>query len=170
MSKHPSCAGTCKTHLRYYMDCATFDALWNRASGCCEICSTQPERTQHGMLHIDHDEKVGRWGVRGLLCSRCNSSLHRAILNAQRVAAYLADPWWRHVLDAHGVSADGIPEPGVGAVVRVGPNLAWQRTQRGWKQLTGLYLGPGRIDSWSLIATHYGPHRVRVVSGQLALV
>jgi hypothetical protein len=167
---HNSRAGLCGTHRHYMMDCASFDALWKRARGCCEICDIPPERTPHGVLHIDHDEHVGRWGVRGLLCSRCNSSLHRTILDAKRVMAYLADPWWKHILEAHGVPADGIPEPGIGAVVRVGPNLAWQRTQRGWKQVTGLYLGWGRIDSWSVIATRYGPHRVRVVSGQLALV
>lgn len=162
MSRHNLRAGLCGTHRHYMMDCATFDALWKRARGRCEICRTPPERTAHGMLHIDHDEEVGRWGVRGLLCSRCNSSLHRTILDAKRVAAYLANPWWRHVLDELGVPADGMPEPEVGTVVTAGQTLAWRRTERGWIQITNMHNERGRIQAWSIIATHYGPHRIRI--------
>lgn len=161
---HDPRAGLCKTHRHYLMDCETFNALWKRARGRCEICRARPEDVPHGMLHIDHDENVGIWGVRGLLCSRCNSSLHRAILDPKRVAAYLADPWWKRILDAHGVTADGIPEPDTGTVVRVGNTLAWRRTERGWEQTTNLHDRRGCIVPWSLIATGYGPHRVRVIA------
>ncbi len=170
MSAHDPRAGLCKTHRHYAMDCETFDALWKRAHGRCEICDVRPEHTPHGVLHIDHDPLVGHWGVRGLLCSRCNSSLHHAIHDPKRVARYMADPWWKHILDAYGVPAEGIPEPGIGAVVAVGQVLKWRRTRRGWEQMTNLHWKRGRIERWSIIATYSGPHRVRVVSGQLALV
>jgi len=161
---HDPRACLCATHRRYMMDCETFDALWKRARGRCEICEIRSERTPHGVLHIDHDPLVGRWGVRGLLCSRCNSALHLACLDPKRVAAYLGDPYWKHILDAHGVAADGIPEPGIGAIVRVGRTLAWQRTERGWEQVTNLHWKRGQIEPWRIIATYYGPHRVRVIS------
>ena len=121
MSGHDPRAGLCKTHRHYMMDCETFNALWNRAGGCCEVCRILPEHTPHGMLHIDHDPERGHWGVRGLLCSRCNTSLHRGI-HPERVTAYLANPWWEHVLRELGVPAEGIPEPEIGTVVPPKPS------------------------------------------------
>lgn len=163
MSKHDPHAGLCKTHRHYAMDCATFDALWTRAAGRCEICREPPRRT----LHIDHDSHVGHWGVRGLLCTRCNTTLHR--MPPSRTAAYLADPWWQHILAACGVPASGIPEPGIGAIVAVSHVLRWQRTPHGWERLTNLHRELGRIEPWSLIATYYGPHRVKVLSSPDAM-
>jgi Recombination endonuclease VII len=160
---HDPRAGLCKTHRHYLMDCATFNALWKRSRGRCEICKAAPEDTPHGMLHIDHDSHVGHWAVRGLLCSRCNSSLHRAILDPKRVTAYLANPWWKQVVSMAGVPLTGIPEPGIGAVVAAGTNLSWRRTERGWVRLSNLNRLRGTAEQWESIAVSYGPHRIRVV-------
>lgn len=161
--RHPR-AGLCSTHRNYLLDCDGFDALWKHARGKCQICLVPPEHTPHGVLHIDHDPAVGHWGVRGLLCSRCNSTLHLTCLDPKRVAAYLADPWWGHILKAHGVPREGIPEPAIGAIVRIGTNLSWQRTERGWERLSNHHWRRGQIEPWRLIATSYGPHRVRVIA------
>jgi hypothetical protein len=38
--------------------------------GLCNMCS-QPLK----ILNIDHDHDLGRWAVRGILCSKCNREL-----------------------------------------------------------------------------------------------
>jgi hypothetical protein len=146
------------------MDCAIFDALWKRARGRCEICDVPSAETPHGVLHIDHDYKVSLWGVRGLLCSRCNTSLHyNSVLDPQRVAAYVANPWWKHILETHGVPAEGIPEPEIGSVVSAGGKVRWERTPEGWKRLTNQHWQRGKIEPWHLIIRSHGPHRIRIV-------
>lgn len=51
-----------------------YAALLTVQKGGCAICFSAPPvvgRVKH--LHVDHDHKTG--GVRGLLCSRCNTAL-----------------------------------------------------------------------------------------------
>jgi recombination endonuclease VII len=163
VTEHDPRACLCSTHRNYLMDCETFNALWEHAKGICQVCDVRPEDTPHRLLHIDHDPLIGNWGVRGLLCSRCNSSLHHSCHDPARVAAYLADPYWKHILSAAGVPADGIPEPGIGAIVKVGHNITFERKKRGWVTVSNLDRQRGKIRPWYVIATYYGPHRVRVV-------
>jgi hypothetical protein len=76
------------------MKCEQFDELLAFAGGRCQICRVSGEETPHGALHIDHDASVGMHGVRGLLCSRCNTLLGRSgLLTGQAVDVYLANPW-----------------------------------------------------------------------------
>jgi hypothetical protein len=82
------------THWTYEMNCEDFDALRRRAGDRCEICRVLGEDTPHGMLHIDHDYKLGNRGVRGLLCSRCNTGLDLAsVVPRDARSRYLAQPF-----------------------------------------------------------------------------
>lgn len=83
-------------HKYYWMSCVQFDALFEIAGGVCQLCGVAGEVTPHGLLHIDHDETVGAHGVRGLLCSRCNTMLgtQRGPVSG-RISEYLGDPYWR---------------------------------------------------------------------------
>lgn len=86
----------CRTHKYYWMSCDQYDALFEAASGRCQICGISGSDTQHGFLMIDHDYDVGEHGVRGLLCCSCNSRLRRGDLPFSEAAVrYLESPWWR---------------------------------------------------------------------------
>ncbi|GAA2644457.1 hypothetical protein GCM10010399_92940 [Dactylosporangium fulvum] len=81
-------------HLNYELTCTDFDQLWSRTEGHCEICGIAGEGTPHGFLHVDHEQSAGKWAVRGLLCSRCNTMLGRpGLLTGAAVDAYLTQPW-----------------------------------------------------------------------------
>jgi hypothetical protein len=81
------------------MDCAEFDELIARAGDRCEICRARGPETAHRRLFIDHDERLGRWAVRGLLCGTCNSNIGRG-WQAPALSSYLANPW-RGAADQH---------------------------------------------------------------------
>jgi hypothetical protein len=49
-----------------------FDAIYDRHSGTCYICSDALER-DGVKTHIDHCHTSGK--IRGLLCQRCNNGL-----------------------------------------------------------------------------------------------
>lgn len=85
---HAPCA-----HANYSLTCEEYEALRARAGEQCEICLMPESETSHGLLHIDHDETRGTWAVRGLLCSRCNSTLRPNSPTSAAVIAYLAAPW-----------------------------------------------------------------------------
>jgi hypothetical protein len=82
-------------HRAYRLTCADFNALYVAARGRCQICDIRGEDTKHYILHIDHDYRIGNHGVRGLLCSRCNTMLGQwpHVLDEKRRAQYLANPW-----------------------------------------------------------------------------
>lgn len=87
-------------HRRYRMSCDEYDALVERAGARCEICRRAGEDTGHGYLVIDHDDRVGIWAVRGLLCSRCNLQVAYLRLPADETNAYMANAWY---LREHGI-------------------------------------------------------------------
>jgi hypothetical protein len=61
-------------HRFYYLSCDEYDALWQRAGGCCELCR-RPEAEVQGKLGLDHDHRYGDYAVRGLLCQKCNAHM-----------------------------------------------------------------------------------------------
>lgn len=79
-----------RAHLKrlYGITPEDFDAMLAAQGGCCAICGTDTPRGR-GRFHVDHCHTTGR--VRGLLCTLCNTSLHRAELDGwlERAAAYL---------------------------------------------------------------------------------
>lgn len=83
------------------MSCAEYAALLLRAGGRCEICRVPGAETSHGYLVIDHDYEYGfapnSGGVRGLLCSPCNTRIAYPTngAHAEAKAQYLANPWHR---------------------------------------------------------------------------
>ena len=50
----------------------TYNALLNAQGNVCAICS-RTEISKQGNLHVDHNHLTGK--VRGLLCTKCNTSL-----------------------------------------------------------------------------------------------
>lgn len=64
-------------HDVYRMSCEDFDALYEYARGCCQICKTPEAEVKRGRLVIDHDPNYGVIAVRGLLCQRCNVLMGR---------------------------------------------------------------------------------------------
>lgn len=83
------------SHTLYSMNCESYDQLWQRANGCCELC----DRTLivEGIA-IDHDHTLGRWAVRGLLCKTCNAHDLRFMEAgtrplSPRAVQYLANAW-----------------------------------------------------------------------------
>lgn len=86
-------------HRKYGMSCTEYAALLLRSDGCCEICRVPGAETSHGYLVIDHDYEYGfapnSGGVRGLLCSPCNTRIAYPAngAHAEAKTRYLADPW-----------------------------------------------------------------------------
>lgn len=76
-------------HRNYNLTCEQFEDLLCAAGGKCQRC-----RRPYEDLVIDHDHRVGQWGVRGLLCHWCNSWLgqveHGYTPCDSQTAAYLA--------------------------------------------------------------------------------
>lgn len=60
-------AGHNATHMHYAITCDEFVQLVLRSEGRCERCDIEMRKPV-----IDHDHAIGRWGVRGLICHRCN--------------------------------------------------------------------------------------------------
>ncbi len=63
----------------------TFRELLDRQNGACAIC-LDPLGPRHG-THIDHDHRLGRDGLRGLLCRSCNLGLGHARENVSILRA-----------------------------------------------------------------------------------
>jgi hypothetical protein len=86
-------------HREYYLDCAEYERLLLRASGCCEVCGTAAGDTRTGRLEIDHDHKLGSgWNhVRGMLCGNCNTNLAGVTLASDEATPeqrrYLESAW-----------------------------------------------------------------------------
>lgn len=56
---------------RYGITREDYDLMLEGQGGTCAICGSPPKANR---LHVDHDHATGR--VRGLLCTKCNTSLH----------------------------------------------------------------------------------------------
>lgn len=83
-------SGYCRKHYtaeqsmqaKYGLTWEGFDALWERAKGCCEICGTALDGQRY---HIDHCHRAG--SVRGLLCRGCNQGLGQFQDDIERLQA-----------------------------------------------------------------------------------
>lgn len=154
--------GKCSTHRLYDLTCDDYCALAADHDGRCAICGIAGPETPHGFLVIDHDRRLGRWAVRGPLCSRCNTTLDAAWhTRTPAENAYLADPWWRRHFTRLGLVTELAPEPAIGTVVAAG-EFRWTRTARGWERPRAVC----RLTSWSELNRNYGPRKVRLVAAQ----
>jgi len=63
-----------ESYLRsvYGISLETYNNMWERQEGCCAICRKHQTRFKKA-LAVDHNHATG--GVRGLLCSACNTAL-----------------------------------------------------------------------------------------------
>ncbi|WP_354006232.1 endonuclease domain-containing protein [Streptomyces bobili] len=159
MAEHTRPRGRPCSHRVYQLDCDDYDRLVRHAAGRCQICAVPPEQTKHGFLVIDHDDAVGQWAVRGLLCSNCNTGLPTGSMPAH-ATAYLTQPWWRSEAERRGQDTAPWPEPPSGSVVAACRGLRWHREGDSWRHVAK-YRGAPR--SWWWLQRHYGPHNMRLV-------
>jgi hypothetical protein len=145
-------------HKLYGLSCQDYDRLVAHAVGACQICGAKPERTGHGFLVVDHDNLVGQWAVRGLLCQDCNSSLPMGSTPSW-AAEYLAHPWWQLECARLGVSADPTSEPPIGTMVAA-HGLNFRREMDGWEHVANF---GGTSRTWEELNRHYAPHRIEVL-------
>jgi hypothetical protein len=150
VTEQPRWHHTCHHAIFYRLTCEQYAEQIELTGNRCQLCGIAAEDRPEGMLHIDHAAWIGQWAVRGLLCSPCNARLSTGdgfIPGVPRevVENYLANPWYRRLLDEAGVG-EMIPEPDPGVLVLVGgrPLRQFSRT---WRQV---------VQSW-------GPHNIRLV-------
>lgn len=145
-------------HKIYGLSCKDYDRLVDHAKGSCQICGVKPGQTGHGFLVVDHDDAVGQWAVRGLLCQDCNSSLPMGSSPAW-AADYLAQPWWQLELTRLGATAEPAPEPPAGSTVAV-HGLNFRREANGWKHVAAF---AGTPRTWRQLNRRYAPYRISLV-------
>jgi hypothetical protein len=102
---------SCYQHRVYYLRCADWDALWELAGGCCQMCGTPAAETTRGKLCIDHDPDYGQMAVRGLLCDACNAFMRRIDSREyrwnERASDYMRRAWFvRYAMGSRGFSVD----------------------------------------------------------------
>jgi hypothetical protein len=150
------------------MTCEDYDAFVAEYGNGCAICGRTGPETGHGFLVIDHHAYTGDWAVRGLLCSSCNSRIVDGRPATAADAAYLADPWYKRRFAALGLSLTPLPEPGIGGMIAIEQKRRqlWHRTTDGWRRV-GNFHESGY--TWFRLNQKYGPHRIEIVSGQLAM-
>lgn len=82
-------------HKIYHLTCEEFGAIERDAQEGCAICGG----VAAAGLELDHDHAVGARAIRGMVCPPCNGLLRSVDAGradpGQRVAAYLAAPWYR---------------------------------------------------------------------------
>lgn len=146
-------------HRLYGLSCPDYDRLIAHAEGACQICGVKPGQTGHGFLVVDHDDTVGQWAVRGLLCQDCNSALPMGS-TPPWASDYLAHPWWKLELARLGVSPEPGPEPPVGSTVAV-HGLNFRRETDGWHHVASF---GGSPRTWVELNRRYAPHRIEVIA------
>jgi dCMP deaminase len=103
-----------------------YQQLVEAQHGVCAICK-QSEKTKRGHLHVDHNHTTG--ATRGLLCSKCNTSiglLSEKFSTIQQAAAYLMrhDPqrsWDTYFIEIARLVSTRSKDPSsqVGAVITI---------------------------------------------------
>lgn len=58
---------------KYGITVLEYDELVKKQEGKCALCGKIPRKLKKIGLHVDHDHRTGK--VRGLLCSKCNTSI-----------------------------------------------------------------------------------------------
>ena len=112
-------------HKNYRLNCAQYEDLIARSGQKCEICGTPGILMPQEKLYIDHD--ITPWGVRGLLCLRCNTVLGQTKDGWPDGQEYLANSWWRAQCAALGLPAELGPEPAIGSAIRNQLGTIWIR-------------------------------------------
>lgn len=155
---------TCN-HKNYLLSCAEYEQMLAHSGQRCEVCGLVASDHPSGKLYIDHDHRLGKWAVRGLLCSRCNTLLGKD-LDVPRdasFAAYLANPWYTRMLAGRGLSPELPPEPPIGSIVDLGKRQPQRmRTRKGWERVIFGY--PWHPTTWRSLYRSFGPHRLMIVS------
>ena len=148
----------CDTHKHYRLNCAQYENLLTRSGQKCEICGTSGILMPQEKLHIDHD--ITPWGVRGLLCLRCNTVLGQTKDRWPDGQEYLANSWWRTRCAALGIPAELGPEPEIGSAIRNQFGTVWMRSSdERWEAPTqdGHHPPP---KSWRELYHSYGAHNL----------
>lgn len=162
ISLNPPAVRTLPGHLncrhRYYgLSCDTYEQMLQKAGQRCEICGCLPMSNTAGKLFIDHENKLGRWAVRGLLCHRCNSlNAVRPDWNVQPPEGsdrYLADPWYLRQLASRGMSTDLPVEPDSSAEVVDGFGCVWKYAHGRWRAKRS----GARGRDWTDLVDQFGP-------------
>jgi len=139
------------------LSCGTYEGLLAESGQRCRICQTEARHNTAGKLFIDHDDSMGKWAVRGLLCHRCNSLLAEkpgwAVVPPADFRTYLADPWYVRRARQLGVELTMPPEPPRSALVRDAHGRAWEHTWMGWRCPDGR----ARARDWNWLAAQFGP-------------
>lgn len=153
-------------HRKYRLTCLQYEQLIERSAGNCNGCGVAASSLINGHMHgrhqtlmIDHDHTLGLWAVRGLVCNRCNVIADSPYF-ADASARYNATPFYRELLDQHGVTLDGPPEPPVGSVVLDFARRGWSRTSEGWMALHKYAWHLPPLIRWSELVKLSGPHNL----------
>lgn len=154
--------GNCN-HTVYMLTCRQYDRLLARAGGYCETCGLPDVKNRFGRLYIDHDRKVGKWAVRGLLCLKCNASLHLQ----PTYERYIANSFFKSLLAESGLASPHLPEPEMGAVVLDHASRPWRSEEGGWWPRHQRSLPP-TPETWSRLLYVSGPHNLRLFQGAAA--
>lgn len=152
---------TCATHEKYLLSCADYEDLLTESRSGCQMCGFPANKMPQKRLYIDHDHDGYVWGVRGLLCIRCNSGLGDPRQPAPAGAdAYLANAWYLRKLAERGITLD-CPEPPVGAVIQDYRLIYWHHSGDDcWKPIYGTL---SRQRTWDQMYRLCGPLSMRVV-------
>lgn len=143
-------------HKDYMLSCHNYEVLLQRANGHCELCGMLGMYNQWRKLHIDHDNMVGQWGVRGLLCYLCNTHMFNPkVVDPDRLSRFLAAPFYLDVLKAYGAPLY-MDEPPIKSEVTVTNGRTWTRGKRGW--MADTYGRAAGTRSWHYLHRRYGPH------------
>lgn len=147
---------TC-THRVYRLTCRQYNRLLSRAAGRCETCGLPDYQNRKGKLWIDHDNQLGNWAVRGLICLSCNNNIHRMPVRAE----YEANAYFRTLLAEAGITSLKTSEPPLGSAVVDHAGRPWRHEEDGlwWpRHRRSLPQAPER---WKALLYLNGPHNLR---------
>lgn len=144
-------------HKHYGLSCDLYEQMLTESGQRCQICGCGPQGNTSGKLFIDHENAVGTWAVRGLLCHRCNSlNANRAGWNVtapEGSSLYLANPWYRRRLAELGISADPPAEPDPSAQVHDSLGRLWVHRRGAWCTKRSHIRG----HTWADLVDQFGP-------------
>lgn len=142
-------------HKDYALSCHNYEVLLKRANGQCELCGLLGMYNQWRKLHIDHDNRVGQWGVRGLLCYLCNTHMYNPkVVDPDRLSRFLAAPFYAQMLDDCGAPRY-LAEPPIKSRVADTNGRIWVRGKCGWTATT--YTRESGTRDWHYLHRRYGP-------------
>lgn len=142
-------------HMDYLLGCNEYEVLLDRAHGLCEICEIPGFRNARRKLFIDHDSRIGRWAVRGLLCQNCNFDVQR--LTGPEFDRYLARPFYLDVLRVHQAPLF-LEEPPIGSRVADSKGETWTHGKKEWSRPPSSYSRCSCCHDWRYLHYQNGPH------------